>query len=77
MNREKVPFWDSCVFIDRLQANNEARIHTLRAITDAAELGHVRIITSSISLAEVCNPRQKRNGKRGPKPGKFTCAKCR
>jgi predicted nucleic acid-binding protein len=46
-------YWDSCCFISRLQRDEE-RIRALEYITDEAAAGRVRIITSTVTIAEVC-----------------------
>ena len=46
-------YWDSCCFISRLQRDEE-RIGALEYITDEAADGRVRIITSAVTIAEVC-----------------------
>jgi len=46
-------YWDSCVFIDRIEAINKDRIDTLRAMTEAAEGGSLDIFASALVLAEV------------------------
>src|SRR5258708_7585108 len=45
-------YWDSSVYIDRLQLTAD-KIDTLRAITDAAEAGRVTLLASTLVLAEV------------------------
>jgi hypothetical protein len=52
-DHETLVYWDSCVFIDRIEAKNLDRIDTLRAMTDAAERGERMIVTSALAMAEV------------------------
>jgi predicted nucleic acid-binding protein len=52
-DNETLVYWDSCVFIDRIEAKNSDRIDTLRAMTDAAERGELMIVTSALAMAEV------------------------
>ncbi|HLJ13257.1 MAG TPA: type II toxin-antitoxin system VapC family toxin [Bryobacteraceae bacterium] len=49
---DKLPYWDSDVFISRIQ-KTLGRIEDLRAITDAAERGDVTIVTSFLTEVEV------------------------
>lgn len=53
MNNPTVVYWDSCVFIELLQANRPDRYETVRAIAGDAQRGHVKIVTSALTLAEV------------------------
>ena len=46
-------YWDSCVFIDRIQ-RTPGRISILEEITNAAESNEIEIITSNFTIAEVC-----------------------
>ena len=46
-------YWDSCVFIDRIQ-RTPGRIAVLEEITNAAEAHEIEIITSNFTIAEVC-----------------------
>ncbi|MGI8746699.1 MAG: type II toxin-antitoxin system VapC family toxin [Bryobacteraceae bacterium] len=50
---DSLAYWDSCVFIDRIEAKNLSRIDVLRAMTDAAERGELKIVSSTLSMAEV------------------------
>ena len=50
---DSLVYWDSCVFIDRLEGKDPARIDVLRAMTEAAEKGDLRIVTSALSMTEV------------------------
>ena len=52
MSSEMRLYWDSDVFIDRIE-ETPGRIHRLRPITDAAEHGHVIIVTSAFTMVEV------------------------
>lgn len=45
-------YWDSCVFIDRIQ-RTPGRIAVIEQITNAAERGDVVLVTSALTLAEV------------------------
>src|SRR4051794_27909702 len=47
-----IAYWDSCVFIDRLQ-ETPGRITLLRDLTTLAEKGKLLIVTSTITIAEV------------------------
>lgn len=49
-------YWDSCVFIDRIQRTPD-RIGDLEEITNAAEAKKVLIVTSAMAIAEVCKLR--------------------
>src|SRR6266566_2197289 len=48
----RLQYWDSDVFISLLQ-RTPGRVEVLRTITDAAEHGSVRIVTSAFTMAEV------------------------
>ena len=50
----KVPliYWDSCVFIDRIQGTS-GRIDLLTELTERAERGDLKIVASTITIAEV------------------------
>lgn len=54
--RERI-YWDSCVFIDCIQETAD-RIKILESIVEAAKSGEVRILTSTLAIAEVvrCEP---------------------
>ncbi len=52
MPTEQLVYWDSDVFISRI-ARTAGRIETLEQITDAAENRELRIVASTLSLAEV------------------------
>lgn len=52
MPNDHLIYWDSDVFIHRIEETPD-KIQTLRAITDAAERGEVRIVTSALTLVEV------------------------
>jgi len=45
-------YWDSCVFISRIQGDPE-RIDLLRQLTSLAEKGKLLIVTSVLTIAEV------------------------
>jgi predicted nucleic acid-binding protein len=45
-------YWDSCVFISRIQRDPE-RIAVLECLTDEAQRGTFEIVTSALALAEV------------------------
>ena len=49
---QRIVFWDSCVFIDRIGRTAD-KIEALEEITDAAEKKQVVIVTSLITLVEV------------------------
>jgi predicted nucleic acid-binding protein len=53
MSNPSVAYWDSCLFIDRIEAIHPDRLPVLRAMTDAAEAGALKIITSTLTMAEV------------------------
>jgi len=46
-------YWDSCAFISRIQGNPD-RIKMLEHFTDKAAEGEIQIVTSSLTVAEVC-----------------------
>ena len=46
-------YWDSCVFISRIQGD-PARIDVLQHITDEAAQDKIQIVTSTFTIAEVC-----------------------
>ncbi len=46
-------YWDTCVFIHRLQATQE-HINILRHLTRAAENGELEIVTSIFTSVEIC-----------------------
>lgn len=46
-------YWDSCVFISRLQGDPD-RIVALEYLTDEAAAGRIQLITSTLAIAEVC-----------------------
>ena len=52
MPNDTLIYWDSCVFIDLIEKTT-SRYQTLEAIVASAERGEARIISSSVSLAEV------------------------
>lgn len=52
MPTKKIIYWDSCVFIHRIERTPE-HIGILEKITDAAERGEIAIVTSSFTLCEV------------------------
>ena len=52
MSDGRIVYWDSCVFIDRIQAT-PGTINVLRGITDRAENGAIRIATSLFTMCEV------------------------
>src|ERR1044072_6507382 len=56
-NDPKRIYWDSCVFIDRIQETAD-RINVLRAISKLAEDRDVILVTSAVAIAEVvrCEP---------------------
>jgi predicted nucleic acid-binding protein len=56
MARTDLVYWDSCVFIDRIQIT-PGRIEALREMTDRAERGELAIATSWLSLCEVAKVR--------------------
>jgi predicted nucleic acid-binding protein len=45
-------YWDSCVFIHRIQKTTD-HYAILKSITDDAEAGRITIVTSTLTLAEV------------------------
>ena len=47
-----VVYWDSCVFIDRIQ-RTPARIELLESITNLAASGGLAIVTSTLTIVEV------------------------
>ena len=51
-------YWDSCVFIDRIQ-RTPGRIALLQQITDLAANGEIEITTSTMAVAEVCKFNEK------------------
>ncbi len=51
MADERAIYWDSCAFISRLERTAD-RIQALEELTDQAERGEVRIVTSILALAE-------------------------
>jgi predicted nucleic acid-binding protein len=53
MPNDHLIYWDSSVLIDYIE-RSPGRIDTLDAIVTSAEKGHARIVTSALSLAEVC-----------------------
>jgi predicted nucleic acid-binding protein len=53
MPNDRVVYWDSCVFIDRIEGANTERVPALRAMTDAAAKNDLKIVTSAFTLAEV------------------------
>lgn len=52
MGNDKLLYWDSVVFIDRIE-QTPGRIHRLRPITNAALRGEVVIVTSALTMVEV------------------------
>ncbi len=52
MAEARLVYWDSCVFIDRIQ-RTPGRIDALRSLTDCAERGELRIATSVFAMCEV------------------------
>ena len=52
MPNDRLLYWDSSVFISRIQRNT-GRIENLELISAAAESGEIRIVTSAFTLAEV------------------------
>jgi predicted nucleic acid-binding protein len=48
---ERLVYWDSDAFISRIERTPE-RIQALEEVTDAAERGEVRIVTSILAMAE-------------------------
>ncbi len=52
MPSKRAIYWDSCVFIDRLQRRPD-RIGILEEITDAAAAGDFLIVTSTVAITEV------------------------
>lgn len=55
MTEKQPPFiyWDACVFIDALQ-KTKGRIDDIGKVIKFAEQGNVKIITSAVTLVEVC-----------------------
>jgi predicted nucleic acid-binding protein len=53
--RTKRVYWDSAVYIDRLE-RTAGKIEVLEAITQAAESGRIVILASALVLAEVAKP---------------------
>ncbi len=51
-NKRPVVYWDSCVFIDRLQETGD-QVELLHQLTDLAEKGGLLIVTSTLTIAEV------------------------
>ncbi len=52
MPNERLLFWDSNVFISRIE-KTPGRITVLEQLTGAAEAGQLRLVTSALTLAEV------------------------
>jgi predicted nucleic acid-binding protein len=47
-------YWDACTFISRLQGDTD-RIIPLEYLTDEAAAGRIEIVTSTLTIAEVCH----------------------
>jgi predicted nucleic acid-binding protein len=46
-------YWDSCCFLAWLQKESADRVRRCRMVIDEAEAGNLRLVTSTLALAEV------------------------
>lgn len=51
-------YWDACVFISILKGDHKTHKDILSELRNEAKLGNMKIVTSTLTLAEVVKPRQ-------------------
>jgi predicted nucleic acid-binding protein len=62
-NGKPTNYWDACVFLAAIDGDAE-RVPVIETVLDECEAGKVDIVTSHLSITEVCfSKEEKTNGK--------------
>ncbi len=60
-NDNPIYYWDSCVFLAAVDAEQD-RVPVIEALLDECESGKVTIVTSHLSITEVCFAKEEKTG---------------